>query len=298
MSDKTKPFKTIEEQITLLEQRGLIIDDKAETERALSHYNYYRLSGYTLTLRKEDKFFKDVKMSDVMQIYNFDAELRALLLYLLEYIEVSFRTYVGYCHSKKYGPLGYKNSKNFTDSDRFFKFQKDLNEAIKENERSEIFIQHHKNKYDGDFPIWVVVELLSFGTLSRLFKNLNWDVQKEICKSNYNKITEEYIENWLQGFTILRNICAHRGRIYNKNINFALRLSNKDKKEFINSGLEIQKISKRLFIYLFVAKKLVLDNNVWFNFIDKLEKLLEKYPFVDIAHYGFPKNWMEYITKV
>lgn len=295
MSDKTKPFKTIVEQINLLEQRGLIINDRSEAIKALSHYNYYRLSGYTLTLRKNDHFFNNVKFSDVMQIYNFDAELRSLLLYVLEYIEVSFRTYIGYCHAKECGPLGYLNSKNFTDTERFFKFQNELREAIKENGKSEIFIQHHKDKYEGDLPIWVAVELLSFGQLSRLFKNLCCNVQDEICKTNYGKISKEYIENWLQGFTILRNICAHRGRVYNKNINFALKLSNKDKKLFNNSGLEIEGISKRLFVYLFVIKKLIHDEDIWNYFIERFNLLIDKYSFVNIKHYGFPDNWKDYL---
>ena len=93
-----KPFKTIEEQITILKDRGLIIDDEEKAKSFLANLNYYRLSAYTLTLRKEDRFYKNVHFSDVMQIYNFDMELRAALMYLLESIEVSMRTYIGYFH--------------------------------------------------------------------------------------------------------------------------------------------------------------------------------------------------------
>lgn len=297
MPEKTKPFKTIEEQIKILEGRGLIIEDRKKAEEILTHYNYYRLSGYTLTLRKDDKFFENVKLSDVMQIYNFDADLRSILLYILEYIEVSFRTYIGYRHSKEYGPLGYLNSKNFEDIERFFKFKEDFDEAVKNNEKSEIFIRHHKDKYDGSFPMWVVVELLSFGTLSKLFKNLCNDTRKCICRDHYGLISEDYIGNWLQGLTILRNICAHRGRIYNRYINFSMPLSNKDKKKFKESGFDIQNISKQLFTYVFIIEKLVQDDEVWQNFIYRFEKLLINYSFVKLSFYGFPDNWREFLKR-
>ena len=93
---EVKQFKTIDEQIKILESRGLIIDDREKAKQSLSNLNYYRLSGYTLTLRKNDRFYKNVKFSEVMQIYNFDMELRAALMYLLESIEISMRTYIAY----------------------------------------------------------------------------------------------------------------------------------------------------------------------------------------------------------
>ena len=78
MSQEVKPFKTIEEQISILEDRGLIIDDEEVAKKFLANLNYYRLSAYTLTLRKDDHFYANVNFSDIMQIYRFDMELRQL----------------------------------------------------------------------------------------------------------------------------------------------------------------------------------------------------------------------------
>jgi len=69
MAQEVKPFKTIEEQIAILENRGLIIDDKEYAKKSLANLNYYRLSAYTLTLRKDDHFYDNVHFSDMMQIY-------------------------------------------------------------------------------------------------------------------------------------------------------------------------------------------------------------------------------------
>lgn len=292
MSHITKPFKTIEQQIDILTERGLKIDDRTEALHLMACYNYYRLSGYTLTLRRSNQFSYGVSLSDVMQIYNFDAGLRAILLYALEYIEVSIRTHIGYYHAQQYGPLGYLQSDSFINHERFFKFKQDFDAAIKEQSDREVFVHHHIVNYSGEFPIWVAVELLSFGTLSRLFKNLKKaEVQDKICSEHYGLIKADYIENWLQGLTILRNICAHRGRIYNRNIHFSVKLSTKDKRFLTAEGLEVQKITKQLFGYLFVMKKLTDDSNVWSFFMESFIALTKKYQFVDLKYYGFPENW-------
>ena len=172
MGQDVKPFKTIEEQINILEDRGLIIEDEEFAKKSLSNLNYYRLSAYTLTLRKDNLFYENVRFSDVMQIYNFDMELRSALMYLLESIEVSMRTYIGYYHAKSFGALGYYEENAFEDVDRFHKFENDYKSAINEYGNKEVFVKHHNDMYDGRFPIWVLVELLTLGSLSRLFKNL------------------------------------------------------------------------------------------------------------------------------
>jgi len=291
MAQCVKPFKTIKEQITILEDRGLIIEDEDYAKKALSNLNYYRLSAYTLTLRKNDCFYDDVRFSDVMQIYYFDMELRAMLMYLLESIEVSMRTYIGYYHAKSFGALGYYKEESFEDENRFHKFEADYKEAIEEYGDKEVFVKHHNDVYEGKFPIWVLVELLTLGTLSRLFKNLTSEVRDEICKRNYGKINDEYIGNWLQGCTILRNICAHRGRLFNRQIPFSLRLGKKDKLVLKNNGISMNKATKQLFAYLIVMKKMIPNDEIWDAFTSRLVDLKNKYPFVRLDYYGFTEDW-------
>ena len=291
MTQDVKSFKTIEEQIAILEERGLIIEDKEHAKNLLANLNYYRLSAYTLTLRKDDYFYDNVHFSDVMQIYNFDMELRAALMYLLESIEISMRTYIGYYHAKSFGALGYYKETAFDDVNRFHEFEATYKAAIDEYGDKEVFVKHHNDIYNGKFPIWVLVELLTLGSLSRLFKNLTSEVRDEICRSNYGKINDEYIGNWLQGCTILRNICAHRGRIFNRQIPFSLRLSGKDKQIFKNNGMSINKATKQLFAYLIVMKKMIPDERVWNTFALRLVDLKSKYPFVRLTYYGFTEDW-------
>ena len=61
-----KEFKTIDEQLEILKSRGLIVEDESIAKEFLLYNNYYRISGYSLTLRENDIFhesttFKNIK---------------------------------------------------------------------------------------------------------------------------------------------------------------------------------------------------------------------------------------------
>ena len=60
-----KDFKTIDEQIEILRSRGLTIKDEAEAKDFLLRNNYYRVSGYSLTLRKNDVFAKSATFQNI-----------------------------------------------------------------------------------------------------------------------------------------------------------------------------------------------------------------------------------------
>ena len=64
-----KEFKTITEQIALLKSRGLNIPDETKAGDFLLRNNFYRVSGYSLTLRKHDVFYPKVEFQNIMDIY-------------------------------------------------------------------------------------------------------------------------------------------------------------------------------------------------------------------------------------
>ncbi|RGM74952.1 Abi family protein [Agathobacter rectalis] len=47
------------------------------------------------------------------------------------------------------------------------KFKRLLDICVKENKMT-LVMQHHKEKYNGQFPIWVIIEFFSMGMLSHL----------------------------------------------------------------------------------------------------------------------------------
>lgn len=85
---------------------------------------------------------------------------------------------------------------------------------MRELDRShERCVQHFRQKYSlEDVPIWAVVEIASFGTLSLLYANLTDQMRKHI--SLPYGIRYDYLTNYLQHLTVLRNRCAHHARIF------------------------------------------------------------------------------------
>ena len=62
-------------------------------------------------------------------------------------------------------------------------------------------------------PIYALVEVFSFGTLSKFYKNMKNGDKKIVAKSFGVGYT--YLESWLESIVYVRNICAHYGRLYN-----------------------------------------------------------------------------------
>ena len=82
----SKDFKTIDEQLELLRSRGLTIENETNAKNFLLKNNYYRISGYSLTLRKNDVFTKSATFQNIEDIYNFDHEFRHIILHHIETI--------------------------------------------------------------------------------------------------------------------------------------------------------------------------------------------------------------------
>lgn len=292
MTEFAKPFKTFQEQIDILKKRGLVVENEQEAIALLSKYNYYRLSGYSLTLRKNDKFYPEVTFSNIIDIYGCDMAMRKVLFYLLDDVEINLRTKLSYYFAKKYGPLGYLNKENFIDETFFPKFQSEYLKEIDRNAKSERFLNHYKEQYNSQYPIWILVEALPFGMVSRLYSNLASEIRKEIA-SGFNAISERYLKNWLQGLVILRNICAHRGRIFNRPLPYALKLPKNYEKAVEEKGLDINAENKSVFVYLLILKMLISSKKVWQECVQELVQISSQYSFVDLKHYGFWDNWQK-----
>ena len=299
---KHKPYLTIDEQIKLLSSdRGLIIDDINKAKEALLNLNYYRLSGYSLTLRKNNKFYKGTHFDDILQIYNFDRDLRVLIFSYLEDIEISLRSHVATELGKQdVNPddtPAYLKQENYNSPETFYMMQKELPNALGDN-KNEAFVKHHKTKYNGILPTWAIVETLSFGKLSKLFASLNIDIQKNICKNYYDGLRYNTMQNWLEGIVVLRNLCAHRVRLFNRGIVMKPKFPPKVIDIFSSCGYDNQQIGNKLFFRLFIITKLSSNPDLAGIIKSDIINLCKKYPFVNLSHYGFIPKWEDLYFKV
>ncbi len=284
---KGKKPTTLEEQIEILISRNLIIDDKQEAIDILNRVNYYRLSAYMLTLKNGDRFKDGTRFSDIYNLYEFDKRLRNICLNVLESIEIAFRTHISYNLSHKYGPTCYCNPEIFACELSYEGIFNELNLALTKSH--ELFIEHHKRKYDSEFPIWVVTEVASFSLVSKLYSNLNAKDKKEISETYY-QIPYTYLQSWIRSITVFRNICAHYGRVYNRSLTIRPKLLKAD----INKGI----MNSNVFGLIYIMGKINNDRSEWELFVSNLRNLVDKYDNVNPNKIGLLTDWDSILSQL
>lgn len=282
-----KKPKTFKEQVEILKSRGIIVTNNDLALNILKGINYYRLSAYILTHKKSDGNYHSISIEDIYKLYVFDKKLRNLILPMLEEIEIAFRTHISYLIAHKYGALGYKNISNFQNQSYHKKMLKSFDNEIERSD--EIFVIHHKSEYDGVFPIWVMIEVTSFGVLSQMYNNLLEKDKDEIAEEYYNT-KGEFVSTWLHSLSNIRNRCAHYGRLYNKNLTVTPKLFKADKKKGIKNNT--------LFANIYIIGRLSRNMYEWNHFITKLSAIIEEYDVVDLRKIGFPNNWRDILKNI
>lgn len=279
---------SIEEQIDKIAERGCDIGSREFARKVLSEINYYRLTAYFLPFKTEkDMYIDGTSLETVYNIHEFDCELRRLCFSILEKIEIMLRVKISYYHSQKYGALGYLCEDNFNQYHNAENFAEHIARTIKNN-KNQPFVKHHIEKYDGNFPIWVIVELFTFGELSRFYSDMKTADKKEIAKQICGS-THTNAKSWLVCLTDFRNYCAHSSRLY-----YTVFTS----KPVTPKGME-RVLQKRVFDYIMLLKFFYPNKEKWIgDFIKPLKALLKKYKnHIVLKHIGFPENWEELLNQ-
>lgn len=212
---------TLDEQIELLKNRGMIISDIEKAKEVLFDVGYYRLGFYWFPFEtsypqkdnRDHTFKAGTEFDNAVKLYYFDFNLRNLLLKALSRIEIAFRTKVVYLVSNEYknNPAWYTDTNVLAESQvDYFRRKYD---SLKENQG---VIKHHHRIYPQDqhAPAWKIIEYLTLGEMVNLFKRLKDDALK-------NRIAKEFgirmlvtFENYLDVIKNIRNVCAHGSILY------------------------------------------------------------------------------------
>lgn len=227
-----KEFKTIDEQLEILKQRGLTIEDDSIAKEFLLKNNYYRVSGYSLTLRKNDVFSKSASFQNIMDIYEFDHELRHILLKYIEIIENNIKSIYAYEFTKKHGATGYLESSYFNDQIRYNTIMKKAEELKRLRLEHEAYLKHFIYDLQQEIPFWAYVDLLTIADISFLYSISEYDIKKEVADKfglTMNK-GASLLGHFMHSMTIIRNLCAHGSRLYNRLFEQRPSLNSRDKK--------------------------------------------------------------------
>lgn len=291
-----KEFKIITEQLEILKSRGLKVDNEIEAATFLLHNNYYRVSGYSLTLRNHDRFYEGAVFQNIVDIYSFDAALRHILLEYIEIIEVTVKSIYAYEFAKKYGPLGYLKSSNFTDNDEYMRIMRKAEEQKEKRLSHEAFLKHFVEELKQEIPIWAYVDLLTIADISIFYKISERELQDSVAVQLAfvpgNRI--EIVEKLMHGITILRNLCAHGSRLFNRLFITKPYLNSKEKKLLLKNEEGVID-NAHLFGYILNMKRLLLSPDDFNKMKSRIYSLCEVFPFVSMRYYGFPENWYDVV---
>lgn len=274
-----KQAKTLDELIDILESRGLVIGARDNARSQLSLIGYFRLSGYSLGLRHNDVFRPTVSLTEIVQIYRFDEQLRKMMYGVIEPIEIQMRALVANSLALKYGNIAHRDPSLYIDPISHQKFIDIYEKSLRE--MSLVAFVNHGIKQYGELPIWAAVETWTLGTLSKFYGNMLLEDQKVVAASF--DVNVSYLPGWLECLAYIRNICAHNGRLYNRVITKLPKLYSEDKKY----------ISKKIFPVLIVIKKIYRGKGAWLDFSKELSTAISSHSEIKLSFMGFPENWKD-----
>ena len=283
----------MQKQADLIISRGLV-GDRELIETRLSSVNYYRLSGYLYPFRNPDDTFKaGTTFEMVWQRYAFDRRLRLLVMDAIERIEIAVRSQLACHHALNHGPFGYSTDAKSLPKLTPEEYQEFIERIQEETGRSkEPFVRHFKSKY-GDshdnLPVWMVIEIMSLGSVLTFYRGAPHQVKKSVA--SVFGMPDAVFDSWLLTLNTVRNICAHHGRLWNREngIKPIIPLI----RDYPDWHTPIKVENKRVFAILTICQHCLHKIAPQSRWYDRFYQLLLQYPAIPIAEMGFPKNWQK-----
>lgn len=287
----TKLPISITDQIALLKSRGLSFSDEVYASQVLEHISYYRFAAYLRSMEVDKtthQLHAGASFEKAFALYEFDAKLRALIFDAIQKIEISIRSKMIHEFSLVHGAFWFFDKSCFTDKHRLVE---SMNVLEKELSRSkDEFIKEHIAKYGKSEypPAWKILELATFGTISKLFANFSETRLKKKIARSYGIPQHEILESWTAAIGPLRNCCAHHGRLWNRKFPITPLLPSRMRQPWI---FDLNVPNNKLYAVLCCMSYMLnaIDNNN--TFASDLTNLINVYPVVSVSAMGFPVGW-------
>jgi abortive infection bacteriophage resistance protein len=247
----------------------------------------------------------------------FDRNLRAILLKSILSIENQFKSHVSYEFSRNHGHDNYLKKTSFDDSrgygnsknveieyerkiERIHKLISDVQSNISNYYKRKSYIKHYVNEY-GFVPFWVLVNTMTFGSISTFYALMKPEEKLKISK-NYN-LPKETLGRYMKVLSEARNVCAHDERLYSISLSRESEIG--DTRYHFLLGIPQVKTKyscgKKDFFAILITLKEIMKKREYaktFNEIDhELDKIGSKLVSVTITDVmdkmGLPPNWKQ-----
>jgi abortive infection bacteriophage resistance protein len=216
-----KPFLNYSDQMNnLIQNKGLIINNPSFAMEKLGEIRYYALIDgykslfYDYTSRT---YLSGTTFEDIVNLYEFDEELRLLVFKYICHIEQKIRSQISYYFCDKYSSNqnDYLNPQNYNPSRKNRTGITKLIQILDYNanrDTSHDYIVYQRKTYQN-VPLWTVVNTLTIGQISKMYSFMPSDIQSKISHC-YEAVNERELKQYLKVITDFRNVCAHNERLF------------------------------------------------------------------------------------
>lgn len=307
---------TIDEQVNFLKnEKKLKFKSEKLAKRVLQEVGYYKLiNAYKIPFIINNQYLDNVYFEDIYNLYKFDTELKTIVFEAATNIEINFKSLLSEVISSQYGIKEkiYLKKENFApdtgkaDEYTFAQMKKHIKDSIKKQvDNMQPAVKWYNDNYKY-FPFWVVVNILTIGSVSRIYGKLK-DSDKIIVAKNY-KLPYDYLGSYIRHINLVRNICAHNDVLYRyKSINSIPQKIKNVKDIYEKLGILKNPKTGRYFkgsndfLATIIIFKLLLSKENFNLFYTKFKGLLSKLKktlspiFYEkiLDEMGLPENWFE-----
>lgn len=303
-----KPHLTTNQQVTLLEERGMDVGDRDLAEDALKRIGYYHLSEYWHPMRESrvdaddrgkpftivlDTFKPGASFADAFHLYVFDKRLRLLMLDAIERVEVALRVDCAH-HLGTRDPYIHRDwralDSQFIEKDHANWLARIDDAAAKSRED---FIHAFRKQYLPPLPLWVSIECWDFGMLSYFIGGMRTPDKTDMAE-RFMLSRRDLLTSWVRAINGVRNVCAHHGRLWNRV------LVDRPSPPKVGENQELEHLARhtpahnRLYsvaVALHWLMRSVNPKTSWSRRLVELSATFPHSPHLDFAASGFPRNW-------
>ena len=303
-----KEFRTLDEQVNIMINKGLVVNDIDKAKDILFRENYFFINGYrTLFYTKDRRFVEGTTFDELYSLFLFDRNLRNIMFKYILVFENNIKSIISYQMSKKYGykEKEYLNPKNFNQDMKEKRRVEDvinkMNRQIRINGEKHTATFHYITKYHY-IPLWILVKVLSFGLINELFGILKEEDQNEIA--TFYKMNPEDLKVYLGLLSNYRNLCAHEDILYEHRTQTSIEDTYYHHKLNIskNDLGEYNKGKNDLFALIIILKQ-VLQADRFSEMMSEINRCFDIFNLnvktIDMTKLfnkmGFPENYMDIV---
>lgn len=315
-----KPALTPRQQLDLLLERNLRVQNQDSAVRLLEVVSHFRLTPYMRPFQingdPNHRFRDGTQLNDIVKVYRFDSDLRQLIMVGLEKVEVAARACISNHMASTYGSHWYLDRARFSNrfhhgrliadiestlSTERMRFYRERQQIMDSHVSDEVKVQRIENRMRDNYPrfyaenysdpplppSWAVVEDLSFGAVSMLYKGLAQDRDRKTIAKRFH-LPHRVLGSWLHTLTFVRNICAHHARLWNRELAIPPEWP---KNLAMPNDKENRQVSRRLYTVLCMMAFLTHRISPDTRWLGRLVELINAHPMISKQVMGFPSDW-------